>query len=79
MARERFVWFSAVVLLFLLIGGLFSRATLGEPSGKEGLKSPRFEFGLIGDLPYNAEQEIQFARLMDRDECSRPTATLRRL
>jgi outer membrane lipoprotein-sorting protein len=35
MARKRFVWFSAVVLLFPLIGGLFSRAFAGTPGEAE--------------------------------------------
>lgn len=57
--------FTFFLTLLFSLGGLFSRASLGEPSGKEGLERPRFEFALIGDLPYNAEQEVQFARLME--------------
>src|SRR4030067_856089 len=36
MAKRCFVWLSAVVLLFPLIGGLFSRALAGTPGGAEG-------------------------------------------
>ena len=35
MAKTRFVWLSAVVLLFPLIGGLFSRALAGTPGAAE--------------------------------------------
>ncbi|MHB8833499.1 MAG: outer membrane lipoprotein-sorting protein [Desulfobacteria bacterium] len=35
MAKKRIVWLSAVVLLFPLIGGLFSRAFAGTPGGAE--------------------------------------------
>jgi len=35
MAKRCFVWISAVVLLFPLIGGLFSRALAGTPGGAE--------------------------------------------
>ncbi len=35
MAEKRYVWNSAVVILFFLIGGLFSRAFAGMPGGAE--------------------------------------------
>lgn len=37
---------------------------MAQPSAREGLKTPKFEFGLIGDLPYNAQQEAQFPNLV---------------
>ena len=35
MAKRRFVWFPAGIFLFLLLSGLFSRASAGTPGGAE--------------------------------------------
>ena len=51
---------------FLALWMVIGTATflLAQPSEKEGLQSPMFEFGLMGDLPYNAEQESKFQNLI---------------
>jgi hypothetical protein len=55
-----------------LIGVLLATTLIGlsviaspEPSGKEGLKTPTFEFALIGDLQYTAAEEAKFLNLRD--------------
>lgn len=55
------VW---IFLLGVMLIGQFTLAS-GEPSEKERLMTPRFEFALIGDLLYDAEQEAKFPALID--------------
>lgn len=60
--------FPFLLVLLLLFTGVFgfpSDESFGEPSGKEGLKRRKFDFALIGDLLYNAEEEAKFPNLID--------------
>jgi len=43
-------------LIVLLLAFFAASQTYAEPSGKEGLNTPRFAFALIGDMPYTAPQ-----------------------
>lgn len=49
------------VLMLVLVAAFTSTAAFAEPKEKSG--SREFEIGLIGDIPYNALQEEQTARL----------------
>ena len=49
------------VLMLVLVAIFASTAAFAEPKEKSG--SRVFEIGLIGDIPYNALQEEQTARL----------------
>jgi len=49
------------VLMLALVAAFTSTAAFAEPKEKSG--SREFEIGLIGDIPYNALQEEQTARL----------------
>ena len=49
------------VLMLVLVAAFASTAAFAEPKAKSG--SRVFEIGLIGDIPYNAVQEEQTARL----------------
>lgn len=54
------------LLTSLFIALLFSGTTLDAgPRDHDHAGQRRFEFALIGDLPYNAEQEQQFVQLMN--------------
>lgn len=58
--------FSFLLVLFLAgLLGLLSDVSLGELSGKEGLKVPKFDFALIGDLLYSAEEVAKFPNLIE--------------
>jgi len=60
MRKKRFLIALLLSIAFVWIGSVVS----AQPSGREGLNTPKFEFGLIGDLPYNAQQEAQFPNLV---------------
>jgi hypothetical protein len=60
MRKKRFLIALLMSIAFVWIGSV----VMAQPSGREGLKTPIFEFGLIGDLPYNAEQEAKFPNLV---------------
>ena len=49
------------VLMLVLVAAFASTAAFAEPKAKSGSRA--FEIGLIGDIPYNALQEEQTARL----------------
>lgn len=56
---------------FLLLG-LFTTMLVGlsslvyaHPSEKDGLEAAKFDFGLIGDLPYTSEQDAKFVNLIN--------------
>ena len=60
MAKRCFVWFSAVVLLFLPIGGLFSRALAGTPGGAEEImrRSALVQFYSGNDMRANVTMRL---------------------
>lgn len=53
---------SAAFLASILFAWGSSMVT-AQPAGREGPRTPKFEIGLIGDLPYTPEQEAQFINL----------------
>jgi len=53
-----------VVLLAAFLVGLASLVN-AQIAGRQGLATPKFEFALIGDLPYTSTQEAQFLNLRD--------------
>ena len=60
--RKRFAVTAWAVLAALGLAG----GVAAEPSGKDGLKTPMFEFGLIGDFPYDAEQYPKWITLIEK-------------
>ena len=60
MAKKRFVWHSAVVFLFLLIGGLFARAFAGTPGGADEVmrRSVLVQFYTGNDMKTNVTMRL---------------------
>jgi len=60
MAKKRFAWHSAVVFLFLLIGGLFSRAFAGTPGGADEVmrRSVLVQFYTGNDMKTNVTMRL---------------------
>lgn len=58
-------WHFLLLALFttLLVG--LSSLVYAHPSEKDGLEAPKFDFGLIGDLPYTSEQDAKFVNLIN--------------
>lgn len=58
-------WHFLLLALFttMLVG--LSSLVYAHPSEKDGLESPKFDFGLIGDLPYTSEQDAKFVNLIN--------------
>lgn len=61
--RRRYLW-AVLVLALVLSSSSLINIVLAQPSGKEGLSTPKFEIGLMGDTRYNAEQKAKFLNLM---------------
>jgi hypothetical protein len=53
-------WQFLLLALFttMLVG--LSSLVYAHPSERDGLEAPKFDFGLIGDLPYTSEQDANF-------------------
>ncbi len=54
-----------LVVLLAAIAVSVSSLVQAQPTKQERVATPRFEFGLIGDLPYTSDQETQFLNLRD--------------
>ena len=59
--------YQTICALFLTVL-LLSDSTTSQ-AGPE-MQGGTFEFALIGDMPYDARQEMEFANLMREDKCS---------
>jgi len=62
--KDLFPFSLVLVLLLTGMSGLFSDESFGEPSGKERTPN-KFEFALIGDLLYSAEEVAKFPNLIE--------------
>lgn len=63
--RRRWHFLLALFTALLLgLASLVSAQPLGK-IGKNGLETPKLEFGLIGDLPYTPEQDAKFINLVN--------------
>lgn len=58
--NRRLIW---VALLSMVLVGLVSLVE-AQPFRNQSLAAVKFDFGLIGDLPYNPEQESKFQNLI---------------
>lgn len=59
--RRRHLLLALFTALLLGLASLVS----AQPLGKNGMETPKLEFGLIGDLPYTPEQDAKFINLVN--------------
>lgn len=63
-------WLVALLTVFLISSPMAMAQLFKQPPRTPGLQAPgrvfgRFEFALIGDLPYDTQQEAQFSNLVE--------------
>lgn len=64
--KDLFPFLLVLVLLFTGVLAFLSNESFGESSGRDGLKTPnKFDFALIGDLLYTAEEVAKFPNLIE--------------
>lgn len=57
--RQRYIWVAILVVLLVSLSSFWAVQAQESPR-----PSQRFEFGLMGDLPYTPEQEVKFPNLV---------------
>lgn len=66
MKRKGFlIWSMALILLFSWLPGFRASDSFGDDSEREEERRQKFDFALIGDLLYSAEEEAKFPALIE--------------